>query len=434
MVENKPDLKILVPHSTTSDTISVITLIFDKLIPHLEKKFTVKIIRLVYQPEKFLSDSQFVKQQSNVDIHDFDDAVDAVKSINPDLIYANPDLDFINPSFVAAGKICNIPIFNLIFHEPTEKINYFKHFRTHVQHVLDSDIPTQINSKKSSSFGRGKFIFYKFLFCVKTFKKSYTFSKFLKSIFLILKAQYFQLKHLDPKFAIDLHCLLNQNQYDDLQSHGFPTKTLCLVGNPMYDDLFSKKNTLENKKNTKTIKILFAPDPFYEHGDWTKNQRDLIFNQITKKLFEHMNDFSPKIKIHPAASKLEDYEQLLQKNDFSIPIFKNGTIENFLDDADLVITYSSLSTGIQYAALMGIPIIICNFFNRNDNIWSLIDSKLAMECFNIDELVPLIIQSQNDSSTLQYNLKKYVENHLYKDDGKAGERMANAIFNLLEKY
>ena len=432
MVENKPQLKILVPHSTPYNTISVITLIFEKLIPQLERKFTVKIIRLVYQPKKFLSDSKLNLQQSNIDIHDFNDAVDAVKTINPDLIYANPDLDFINPSFVTAGKICNVPVFNLIFHEPTEKINYFKHFTTHIQHVLDSDIPTQTNSENSSSFGRGKFILYKFLFCVKTFKKSYPFTKFLKLIFLILKAQYFQLKHLDPRFAIDLHCLLNQNQYRDLEFHGFSTKTLCLVGNPMYDDLFIKKNKLSNKKKTKPVKILFVPDPFYEHGDWTKTQRDLIFNQIVQKLSEHKNDFSLKIKIHPA-SKIDDYKKLLEKIDSEISIFQNGSIEDFLEDTDLVITYSSLSTGVQYAALMGIPVIICNFFSRHDRIWSLTDSKLAIECQNIDKLLSSIKNSLNDNSDLEFNLKNYVEKNLYKDDGKASERMANAIFDLLKK-
>ena len=66
MVENKPQLKILVPHSTPYNTISVITLIFEKLIPQLERKFTVKIIRLVYQPKKFLSDSKLNLQQSTM--------------------------------------------------------------------------------------------------------------------------------------------------------------------------------------------------------------------------------------------------------------------------------------------------------------------------------------------------------------------------------
>jgi len=201
----------------------------------------------------------------------------------------------------------------------------------------------------------------------------------------------------------------------------------------MYDDLFIKKNKLSNKKKTKPVKILFVPDPFYEHGDWTKTQRDLIFNQIVQKLSEHKNDFSLKIKIHPAASKIDDYKKLLEKIDSEISIFQNGSIEDFLEDTDLVITYSSLSTGVQYAALMGIPVIICNFFSRHDRIWSLTDSKLAIECQNIDKLLSSIKNSLNDNSDLEFNLKNYVEKNLYKDDGKASERMANAIFDLLKK-
>ena len=345
------------------------------------------------------------------------------------MIYVNPDLDFINPSFVAASRICNVPTFNLIFHEPVEKINHFKHFKTHLSHLTDSDIPTD-SSYQSVKFVRVKFIFYKFLFCLRTFKKVYSLSKFFKSIFLILKAQYFQLKHLDPRFAIDLHCLLNKNQYDDLKKHGFQEETLCLVGNPMYDDLFLKKNQLKNKKN-EIPSILFAPDPFYEHGDWTKSQRDFIFKEIVKKLND--SNFSVKIKIHPSGSKLEDYQKLLEDIDIQIPIFQSGSIEDFLYKTNLVITYSSVSTGIQYAALLGIPIIICNFFNREDKIWSLKDSNLALEIKDVNELLPKINESLKEISTSESNLKQYIEKYLYRDDGKSSERMVNAVFNLLEK-
>ena len=103
-------LKILIPYPTGHDTISIRTILFNSLIPILKKKVNVKIIRVIYQPEKIhdlpVENSDIV----TFDLRNYSNAIDVLKKEKPDIIYANPYPGFIDFAFSFAGKLLNIPV------------------------------------------------------------------------------------------------------------------------------------------------------------------------------------------------------------------------------------------------------------------------------------------------------------------------------------
>ena len=138
--------------------------------------------------------------------------------------------------------------------------------------------------------------------------------------------------------------------------------SLIITGNPMYDSIFNKlSKTLPTKKDG-AIRVLFAPSTLYEHGFWTREQRDFAVKEVVKKIVENTNEMSLVVKIHPSSSILSEYDSL---DSFSkilwYPVHQTGDIQDFLLSSDVVVSFQS-STVEEYALLARKPIVICNFF------------------------------------------------------------------------
>lgn len=426
-------IKILVPFSTPPENVSILTLLFNRLIPLLKEQVDVKILRLVYQPDRISLSKNDDPNMVILDMHDYKNAVDVIQKEKPDLIYANPDVGFIDFAFSRVGRHFNIPVVNLIFHEPLEKIETTKIILSNFSRFFSNYVPTDVVKTKKSAFKRTKFILYKFFFMVKSLQASGVgIFKTIHLSLLILKFSFFPLKHLDPRFAITMHFLLNENTYKDMMDHGFDPNSLVVVGNPMFDDVFKKTSTRIKPQHNQTVRVLLMPDPFYEHGEWSKDQRDFTLTEIVKKITSNKDKFSLKVKIHPSAAVIDDYKKLVQLVDPTIPVYQTGSVEQYLDDADVVITYSSLSTAVQYALFANKPIVICNFFNRKDPVWSLGELGLAKECTNPANLSVVIDESLKEDPDYDQKRQNYITKYLYRDDGMAGKRMTDAILQLIK--
>ncbi|MBI5859970.1 MAG: hypothetical protein HZB73_04645 [Nitrosarchaeum sp.] len=417
---NNSTLKILVPYPSAHDKKSVITLLFDNLIPLLKEKIDIKILRLVYQSTS-IDTSSYENDPVNqvLDIHDYKNAVELVKKEKPDIIYANPYPGFIDFAFSTAGKSLNIPVINLIFQEPGD-LPKFALYKSYMTKFFQNSIPSEGDSSKKTAMGRGKFITYKFLFMLKTLAATKMNPLKIAYILILFLKFYLFPPLMDRRLAISIHFLQNEVMKEKLISLGFDQKSLIVTGNPLYDKFFQKTLTKEPSKN-RLVRILFAPDTLYEFGEWTKEQRNSAIENIVKKINKEKNEFDLTVKIHPSATILSDYQAIIHQIDPKIPVYQEGGVQDFLDKIDVLISFTSSSSSVVYSMLAVVPIIICNFVDLGKRE-KFLEKGLAYECRTPDELVPLIKKAINENPTTKEKRDQYVKEFLYRDDGKAAQR------------
>ena len=429
-------LKILIPYPTGHDTTSIRTILFNNLIPILKKNVDVKIVRIIYQPEKTRDLPKETSDIVTFDLRSYSDAFDVLKKEKPDIIYANAYPGFIDYAFSLAGKKLNIPVVSISIYS-SRNISSLGFIKFYGRKLLSSSVEVETNKNKKSFMRRGKFIFYKFNFLLKTLLSAkLNFLEIIKKIFLIIDLIILrQPKYIDPRLAVSMHYLRNETQEKELLSVGFKPSTLLVTGHPMFDHTFKKVLEKEEKQKNSKIRILLVPDPLYEAGVWTKEQKDLILNQIVKEITKFKDNFFLKIKVHPSSGILSEYDSLVYLIDSSIPIIQEGSMEEYLDDADVVIAYSLSSTGLIYSLIAKKPIVICNFFNESDggSGEGLIAHKLALECKNISSLIDTINNSLLSNVSYESNRKNYIRKYFYKDDGLASERICSNLLQLTKK-
>ena len=67
-----------------------------------------------------------------------------------------------------------------------------------------------------------------------------------------------------------------------------------------------------------------------------------------------------------------------------------------------------------------------------DDIFNLVKSNIAFECKDPTSLSELITNLNTKKDTFEINRIKYIKNYLYSDDGKASERIALEIINMVK--
>jgi UDP-N-acetylglucosamine 2-epimerase len=302
--------------------------------------------------------------------------------------------------------------------------------KTYVSHFFSNSVPTDEKNDKKKFMKRGRFFLYKFLFLLKTQKKSgWNIFKIIKYFFILIKAHLTIYQDLhDPRFSCDVNFVETQKLVKKLENNGYDKKKLVVTGIPMYDSAIKQIQKFEKNKKNKKINVLFLTHAMYEHGIWTKNQRnDLVRNVITE-LTKHKNKFAIKVKIHPSSELISDYESLIHPIDESIEIIQKGDILENIMNSDIIITYSGASS-LVYALMGKKPIIVCNFYNLKNDIF--VDRKVVTECKSECEVISKIFELNKNKSINEQSINQFIEDYFYKLDGKASERISNEIMKII---
>ncbi len=425
-------IKILIPSHVTPDTKSVISLFFENVLPVLKQHVKVQLIWFVYQPDQINYLTKISDDFTILDIHDYDDAVELLQKQKPDIIFASATRSFIDYALSTAAKFMEIPTFSMFWSDwyYTSTNSKTQHTKLSISRFFQSSAPTDTNQNQKQMMRRGRFFIIKYLFLARTQKAvKMNLFQIISNFFMLLKHNLFDIA-TDSRFANTVHFLEDKKLQNSLMGSGFQESTLIVTGNPIFDQ--SLKKSLENNtflKKDKKIIILFAPSTLYEHGFWTKEQRDFSIKEVIMQIHEMNDKMSIIVKIHPSTSILYEYKSIIDKIDSSIPVYQEGGIQEFLENIDLIITFES-STAEVYATIAKKPIIICNFFHSQPDI--LVKKGVAIECTNPSKLVESI-EKAND--ILDYDKKRndFIDEFLYKPDGRASERICDAILKLLNK-
>lgn len=425
-------LRILAARHFGFDKKNCTTMTIDNILPILEKKFKVKVIWFFYLPEK----NQYTKIDSNLeveDVHDYNNAVELLKKTKPDIILDNDYPSLMDLAIDVAARHLKIPVITRMIVTDRDVINKKQLFTSFLPMFFHQTMPFETSEKKQF-MRRGRFFIFKYYFLFKTLRATkMNFLKIIKYLFIVLNWHIsYHIPYIDLRFSNTLHFLENEELKNEMLQKGFPISKLLVTGNPIYDQAFKKysnfnANPIENKK----IRVLFAPIQYYEGGLWTKKERDLTVKHIIKKI-SSKKDFSLIVKLHPSSESLDEYESLIHSVNESVKIFQKGVITDYFDDIDVVVSYAPVISSLIFALIANKPLILCNFFNFKYQ--NLLEEDVAWECKDPEKLINLIYQALSNFPKNKNKVENYLKKIMYKTDGKASERLCQAIEMLVVKH
>ncbi len=419
-------ITILIPTHVLPTSKTVVTIFFDNFLPILKTKFNVKLVWLVYSPDELNTIPNFTNDHEILDIHNFSNAVEVIKKIKPDLVYASPDWSFIDYAISSVASNFNIPVFFMVHarDDLAIKKQLLKNIKTNFTRFFESSVSSTSQHNKRKIAMRGRFFLFKYLFLLKTkieLRESIISTLFNLWIYVLTGNN-------NSKFAPNtIQFLENEQLLEPLVNLGFQKFKLIVTGNPMYDKFFRQinKSTLENNPK----KVLFVPSTLYEHGFWSIKQRNFTVEKIIETINKNNINFELSVKIHPSTSSLSEYETIIHKINPNIPIFQKGGIDKYLDNVDIIISSQS-STAEVYALLAHKKIVICNFFSSEEDLF--VKEGIAVSCNNPDNLISCLENSFN-LNNYEIRRENFIKKFMYKLDGNSSKRILDILITVLEK-
>jgi len=216
-----------------------------------------------------------------------------------------------------------------------------------------------------------------------------------------------------------------------LERYGIPAEKLIVTGRPVYDEIIETKNRIDTSlferfslDKTKKI-VLLATNPYGE--DNARKLVSAVVNAINK-----FDELQLIIKPHPRES-VDFYQGVLDELNF-----KNGKAIGFdtfelIKISELVMVVTS-TVGLE-AMLCNKPVISINLFNLPEAV-PYVKSGAAIGVYQENKVEDGIRTALYDNLArvkLAEARKIFVDNHNYKNDGKATERVVNSMLEILNR-
>ena len=426
-------INLFIPLHTLPFVQSYKTIDVENLLSALRTKANVHITWLVYKADKIESSIQNKSDETILDIHNYRNAVDVLQDVKPDLIYAAASWDLMDYSFSSAAKFLNIPVLGDFRSNPGIERSQSALIKSSVTRFFENSTITDTSKNKKQFMRRGRFFMFKYFFLFKSLNgTNLNIFQSIQKCCLVLKlllTNESESNLYDSRFANTIHWLESESLVEPLIKSGFDKSSLIVTGNPMYDIAFKTIHQFQSLKKQDKIRILLIPSTQYEHGYWSKKQRDFVVSETIKKIFENKNKLELTVKIHPSSAILADYESLIHPISPLIKIYQTGNFLDFLNNADVVISFWN-GTAEAYTILAKKPLIFCNFFDETVGV--ILERGLAIECKEPSSLIESIDRAILSNPATEEKYEKYVEEVIGKWDGKSSERISDAILNLLE--
>jgi hypothetical protein len=408
---------------------------YDSVYPILSKSFEINLTWVLYLPEK-ISQDKIPKDQNVIYIQDFDDAIKIVETLKPDLIISNEFPSLIDLAFLTASNHANLIFINKNFYSTLPNVNP-------TLTSFENSKPTPFLYSISTLFGvynmykpnkyrhitthKIKFLLYKLNFLLKTLLKSNLKFKDKWNIFssgiIYLITQ--KTPYVNSKLNIDLELCINQSVYDLLVKNNYSQSKISLVGEPIFDEFFKKRNF--KKINNKKISVLIVPTSFNSISTQKFREKSL---QLICKTVSKNNEYHAALKIHPSSQDLSYYKKVLKDIDEPFLIYSKGGVESYVESCDVFVTFTRFTSAMIYPLILRKPVLICNFFN--DRLPDYIE-QIAFVCNSPSELSNSIMNALKTNHTKYENIDKYLKHACFKTDGLASTRICDSIISMMEK-
>ena len=421
--------KILVSHYALPELRSFRTIIIEQVLEFL-KNHNFEVEWFIYMPDKIKSNLKKNEEYKILDFHDYDNAVDLVRDVKPDIIYASAYPITTDMAIRLAGKHFKIPVVAEVVNQATVEDRLTKMIPTNISGFFQSSVYTDNNENEKQFMRRGRFWINKYRFLVRTqIILKINFIKIIKDFFTILSS-YSTYKNINNvKYAVDYHFVEGNLLFNSLIKSGYNKSSLILTGSPVYDKVFQNLSHISPSTKNSKIRVLLLTHSMYEHGFWTRKQRDDLVKELVTEISKHKDEMSLVVKIHPSSEILSDYEKLIHSIDSSVPIYQKEDIQEFLNNSDVVIVYSTSSGPIQ-ALILKKPIIMINQ-NLTGDI--MLERKIVTECTDPSKIISSIHQAISSNPATERKINEFVEDYIFKADGLAYERVGKAIIEIIKK-
>lgn len=218
---------------------------------------------------------------------------------------------------------------------------------------------------------------------------------------------------------------------------GVNSNNIVITGNPKFDDIGRgkyKKETIYKKFGIEKNKgiIVLATSPLVHNFSWTKEQQKYYILSIIKAV-ENFPDKQLVIKLK-YIEKFEEYEKMLGGLKNKIILCRDVDLHEMINACEIFMSIPQTTTNLE-AMVLNKPVIILNFFNDIEPL-PYISSGAAVGVYRPKEIIPAIKEVLYDKETrkkLEICRKRFVREHAYKIDGKASERIAKLIKEMVMK-
>jgi len=217
---------------------------------------------------------------------------------------------------------------------------------------------------------------------------------------------------------------------------GSPEK-IFVTGQPRFDLLYQKqldedqlKSELGIPKDKGLITLATQPSPSLRI--WGEG----LYERVVTAVARAMAKFPEKqliLKLHPAETGVECRQILNQIGYSQAIICQDVDIHQLLNASDLLIAVHS--TVALEAMLLDKPVITMNLSKQPD-FFPYAESGAALGVYQEADLAPAMKRALYDPkirNELEQNRKRFVEEHAYKLDGQASQRVADLINQLIEQ-
>jgi hypothetical protein len=422
-------IKILIPKIRPPDVDDITTFQIKAIINELDNDCEIEQYWLIFQPKTL--DTINNKNFHQINYQDYDDAIDVLEKIKPDVVLVEGILGINGISFSLATKFLKIPMISLFttignFGSEKKWFRIFSTFRFLSLNKFGGDI-----KKEKKSFQVLRYSFSRYRFLLKTLKNmNYNIFQIISFVLFYPRVQIFsRTKHTIHKIMnSDVNICPNKDWSKKLSNLGFDESKISIVGNPSFDLIFKKFNTYSKVINDGKIKVLFCTSPMHEHGHWSKQKEFELIKNILK-IVSKMNKIKISVKIHPSTSNLNEYYFFLNDHLENVSLYQKEDIVKLVQENDLIITYGDSSVSL-YGVLLKKRMIYVNLSSLQS--WNIyFDPNLMLECKNIHNLPELITKILTIIPENKF-YEKYIDKHLGTFDGNSSKRIADNIIQLIE--
>lgn len=397
----------------------------------LSRQRGCEVIAFLIRPEDFEHDYHYLLERLNkADIslasakdYPKSGAVKILQGIKPDVLITTDDVSPLQHKFLIASKFLGIP--SLL-----------------VQPGITNEIPFTARSYFDLViYGFSKFrnIFndYKHIWTTLSQTQHNIFQR-IRYIFKDLAAR-LQRKKTTSIHGICLKIAVSGDFNKELLiRQGISSDKMVVTGLPRLDSIYTQNREkdafiqrLESQKDRQIV--LFLPDASDIHQFIsTKTYRQTIYDTINS--CRQLPEVQLVIKPHPYEDH-EIYGSILEKLDYDALIYKGSNLHDLIRASDVVITGIS-TTGLETLILNKPLIIVCaksEYFPSDWEYIPYISSGVAFGVNNMEDLprtITTALYNSQERDKLTANRAKFLYNHIYLQDGKASQRVADLILEM----
>ena len=422
------EIKLLIVHNKPPNIHDLMTEQAKNICDKLLEKCNLHIIWAI-----FPTFEKKIFEKKGFDIHnanDYDNTLELIKNINPDMILINGSMDFHNIECSIVGKHLKIPIIvfflrNLLSRTPISVTGVLK------SRFRGLFFKNRLTTEKEKPLRLIPFYLRKYYHLYKTLRViNYSISNSIINILQHVKNVLLVYSPIEPIIEGTINLCTTENWKVELKRK-FTKNSIKVIGDPYFDKVFDEisKIKMNDKRDYKKTRVLFATSTMYAHGLCSRESEYQLIIDTCNQILKDEN-IELTLKIHPSTSDFSEIENfVIKKLSRRINIFQKENLLELIDSNHLMVTYGG-SGAIRHSILLGMPVINLNFDTEvtGNNIF--IDDKAIIQCKSLKKLLEII--EQNKFKKLNNNdIQNFIIKYLGKFDGQSSERAAIQILKMI---